>query len=58
MMKEQKKKNRSLYAKTPIQYPEPGSNRHGLPHWCLRPARLPIPPSGLGLKNRREGTTI
>ena len=27
--------------------PEPGSNRHGLPHWCLRPARLPIPPSGL-----------
>ena len=28
-------------------YPEPGSNRHGLPHWCLRPARLPIPPSGL-----------
>ena len=23
MMKEQKKKNRSLYAKTPIQYPEP-----------------------------------
>ena len=32
---------------SPIQYPEPGSNRHGLPHWCLRPARLPIPPSGL-----------
>ena len=29
-----------------ISYPEPGSNRHGLPHWCLRPARLPIPPSG------------
>ena len=29
------------------QYPEPGSNRHGLLHWCLRPARLPIPPSGL-----------
>ena len=29
------------------KYPEPGSNRHGLPHWCLRPARLPIPPSGL-----------
>ena len=27
-------------------YPEPGSNRHGLLHWCLRPARLPIPPSG------------
>lgn len=29
-----------------LPYPEPGSNRHGLPHWCLRPARLPIPPSG------------
>ena len=28
-------------------YPDPGSNRDGLPHWCLRPARLPIPPSGL-----------
>ena len=30
-----------------LSYPEPGSNRHGLLHWCLRPARLPIPPSGL-----------
>ncbi len=29
------------------QYPEPGSNRHGLLHRCLRPTRLPIPPSGL-----------
>ena len=28
-------------------YPDPGSNRDGSPHWCLRPARLPIPPSGL-----------
>ena len=28
-------------------YPDPGSNRDGLLHWCLRPARLPIPPSGL-----------
>ena len=28
-------------------YPDSGSNRDGLPHWCLRPARLPIPPSGL-----------
>ena len=27
-------------------YPDPGSNRDGFPHWCLRPARLPIPPSG------------
>ena len=32
-----------------LSYPEPGSNRHGLLHWCLRPARLPIPPSGLGV---------
>ena len=32
---------------TPLLYPEPGSNRHGLLHWCLRPARLPITPSGL-----------
>ena len=31
-----------------LLYPDPGSNRDGLPHWCLRPARLPIPPSGLG----------
>ena len=37
-------------------YPEPGSNRHGLPHWCLRPARLPIPPSGL--EKRCKGTKI
>jgi hypothetical protein len=27
-------------------YPEPGSNRHALRHRCLRPTRLPIPPSG------------
>ena len=31
------------------RYPDPGSNRDGLPHWCLRPARLPIPPSGLNV---------
>ena len=30
-------------------YPEPGSNRHELLHWCLRPTRLPIPPSGQGV---------
>ena len=29
-----------------LQYPDSGSNRDGLLHWCLRPARLPIPPSG------------
>ena len=40
-------KGASADAETPLQYPEPGSNRHGLLHWCLRPARLPIPPSGL-----------
>ena len=32
-----------------LMYPDPGSNRDGLPHWCLRPARLPIPPSGQSL---------
>ena len=47
ILERQKKKNRNLPKEIPIQYPEPGSNRHGMPHWCLRPARLPIPPSGL-----------
>lgn len=28
-------------------YPDPGSNRDGLLQRCLRPSRLPIPPSGL-----------
>ena len=45
-----------------LKYPEPGSNRHGLPHWCLRPARLPIPPSGLQAylfdERRCKGTHI
>ena len=40
-------KGASVDTETPLLYPEPGSNRHGLLHWCLRPARLPIPPSGL-----------
>ena len=35
-----------------LLYPDPGSNRDGLPHWCLRPARLPIPPSGLLWRQR------
>ena len=39
-------KGASVDTETPLRYPEPGSNRHGLLHWCLRPARLPIPPSG------------
>ncbi len=30
----------------PFMYPEPGSNRHSRRNWFLRPARLPIPPSG------------
>ena len=45
-----KKCHKSLICSTfafGIMYPDPGSNRDGLPHWCLRPARLPIPPSGL-----------
>ena len=40
------KKARKVFQLSPLLYPEPGSNRHGSPHWCLRPARLPIPPSG------------
>ena len=40
------KKARKVCQLSPLRYPEPGSNRHGSPHWCLRPARLPIPPSG------------
>lgn len=40
-----------------LWYPDPGSNRDGLLHWCLRPARLPIPPSGHGHFIRRcKGT--
>ena len=41
-----KKKTEEVFQLSPFQYPDPGSNRDGLPHWCLRPARLPIPPSG------------
>ena len=45
----QKAKSRKCWFSTTYEillYPDPGSNRDGLPHWCLRPARLPIPPSG------------
>ena len=41
-----KESGKSLLTRRLPSYPEPGSNRHGLLHWCLRPARLPIPPSG------------
>ena len=41
-----KQKTERVFQLSPFQYPDPGSNRDGLPHWCLRPARLPIPPSG------------
>ena len=45
-----RKKNRLIRIYQQIKrfhwYPEPGSNRHGSLHWCLRPTRLPIPPSG------------
>ena len=44
-----KKKTERVFQLSPFQYPDPGSNRDGLPHWCLRPARLPIPPSGQSL---------
>ena len=42
---ETKKKSHKLKTCSSL-YPDPGSNRDGLLHWCLRPARLPIPPSG------------
>ena len=44
--KQRKQSGASFQTLRSILYPEPGSNRHGLLHWCLRPARLPIPPSG------------
>ena len=44
------KNSHNLKRKSPLfselLYPEPESNRHALRHWCLRPTRLPIPPSG------------
>lgn len=38
-----------------IKYPDPGSNRDGLPQRCLRPSRLPIPPSGQAMWSERGG---
>ena len=40
------KKPQNQVIKRLFKYPDPGSNRDGKIHWCLRPARLPIPPSG------------
>ena len=37
-------------------YPEPESNRHIFRYWCLRPTRLPIPPSGS--KSEGKGTNF
>ena len=47
LLRENKKIPRKHPFARDFMYPDPGSNRDGLPHWCLRPARLPIPPSGL-----------
>lgn len=41
-----KTKEDSRSENPPFQYPDPGSNRDGLLQRCLRPSRLPIPPSG------------
>ena len=41
-----KKQGGKRFDSSSTLYPDPGSNRDGLLHWCLRPARLPIPPSG------------
>lgn len=47
LVKEIMAENQVIFSR--YQYPDPGSNRDGLLHRCLRPARLPIPPSGLAL---------
>ena len=46
----------SLIAICLFAYSEPGSNRHRFPYRCLRPTRLPIPPSELktGAKVRKK----
>ena len=41
-----KMKRRLSKVRISNSYPDPGSNRDGLPQRCLRPSRLPIPPSG------------
>ena len=52
-LKKSKRGNYLIFKQLPLLwYPEPGSNRHGLLHWCLRPARLPIPPSGQIVVNK------
>ena len=53
-----KKKTERVFQLSPFQYPDPGSNRDGLPHWCLRPARLPIPPSGQLLNCECKGSAF
>ena len=52
-----KKKTEKVFQPSPL-YPDPGSNRDGLPHWCLRPARLPIPPSGQLLNCECKGSAF
>lgn len=44
LIKEITAENRAIFSR--CLYPDPGSNRDGFPHRCLRPTRLPIPPSG------------
>ena len=41
----EQKNHSSTYVKEWLSYFEPGSNRHRFPYRCLRPTRLPIPPS-------------
>src|SRR5262245_64222932 len=38
--------------------PGEDSNLHGLRHWYLKPARLPIPPPGLGATDRGRGFAL
>ena len=44
IIKEITTENQMINSRYP--YPDPGSNRDGLLQRCLRPSRLPIPPSG------------
>ena len=46
MLREKYKSSVTQTVTEDLKYPDPGSNRDGLLQQCLRPSRLPIPPSG------------
>ena len=45
-------KKQDFLMKVLLKYSEPGSNRHRFPYRCLRPTRLPIPPSEQIIRRR------